>query len=733
MGISNGISFEADTVGATMNNKTVTMLQSAAAGASASTLTVSGGNYTFTIGTDASGVSLATDRDSYYNQIKAAIDDYAINGNAGAGFAAGESITVKPPTTNAALTSFNNTTATFGGGVTEAPGTYTLDIKTAFSEAGDTVKIAGKTFTAVYGTAVAAKGEFSIGASASAITGGAAQVTDLLAAVQADADISARFTVTNGTAGRLTFTEKAGQATGVALGNTTVAGAGSDDKLVIKNGNGNNLRSVTIDVAKGIGTAAGSATIVGGTASLTITGKLTDGTSSNGVKITVAAGGAGDPTASYSNGTLSIALSTAGGNNTLAKIQAAITGITSKQDGIDFSGWTATGAGWDAATETASTIAVKTVTVAGGVDSPTLTRPAEAATALLRGASATADKLLITATTADGSKANGVRIALEAGTGASPTAAYKDGKLTITLAAAASVANNTATNIQAAIRTIGTKDGIDFGNWSTAGSTGTWAAGGQLASTVIDSDQMAQGGANAQTPGSMSVEVSNGNLKIHLANDYASENTAAKIQAAFDNLATSGPIGYWEAGQHKVIDLSKFTFEAQGNWDTNTLGNSIAQKSGIFSGGTEDVRGNYSFDITKAFGEGDQVILKGQTFTAVKGLADATKGQFSIDGNGLGTGTLSEQTTSLLDAVSLNATLAGTYNASIVSGSTNKIQLTEKVSTGKDLKTTDLDTKATGTLGHFAISSAPVNYDGGSFIIEKSPTKKRTLAMRTVL
>ncbi|MBP1992645.1 flagellin [Paenibacillus eucommiae] len=599
VGVSNGITFEADAVGTGLNGKTITIKQSATGTAQTSGLTIDGsGNYTFTIGEDAAGTSLATDRATYYNQLKSAIDDFSINGNAGAGFALGEAITVKPPASaDSPLTAFNNTVATIGGGVNEVAGVYDLKLDKKFTEAGDTVKIAGKTFTAVIGTADPSKGEFQL-ATTSALVGASTEITQatsLLAAIQADADISARFTIDNagGTLATLTFTEKAGQATGVALSNTTVAGSGSDDKLVIKNGNGNNLRNVSIDVATNV-------TASGGTVKLE---------------------------------------STAG--NTLT----------------------------------------------------------------------------FTTTAADGAKANGVRVVMEAGTGTDPTAVYKDGKLTISLGTDAT--QNIGTNILAEVKAIGVKDGIDFNGWTqvSAGNFGN-ATGVSATAAHINADQMVAGGKDTQVASTMSVEFSNGDIKIHLANDNASENTAAKIQAALKALVTAGEVGgYWEAGQHKVVDLNKFTFEAQGNWDTKTLGNSITKATGTFTGGVEDVKGKYTFDVTKAFGEGDQVLIKGEVFTAVSGLADATKGQFSINANGLGTGTLNEQTTSLLDAISLNSKLSG-YEASIVSGTTNKIQLVEKASSGKDLKATDLDTKATGTLGEFSISSAPLNNDGGSFVID---------------
>lgn len=580
--IANGISFESATDdNVDLNGKTITIQQATTASQN-SGLTIDGaGNYTFTIGTDADNNSKAIDRATLFNELKSAIDGY----EASDGFTVDDKLIVKAPSNSSEpLTSFTGT-STLNGGVDEQAGVYTVSITTAFKEAGDTIEIGDRTFTAVLGTADASKGEFSIG-TADSPNDEDAQMTSLAAAINADAVLKERFTAdVTTTVGAITLTENTGKATGIALENGTQKGAGTDDKLLIKNAGGQNFNRVSIDQSTAVVAADASATINAGADSIKI----------------------------------------------------------------------------DAVGENASANSIKVVVKE-----------------------------------ADGASAT-------------PTASYKDGVLTIGLGATGS--NNTASGIEGAIKAITSADGYNFANFTvTAG--GDWDTTGVVAAGIDEPSKevMMAGGKDAVTKGSMSVEVRNGDLLIHLSHDNATENTAAKIQAAVQDL---GEQGYWaEDGTRKTIDFSKFTFEAQGNWDTKTVGNSIAKAEGTLAGGQEYSKGDYSFTVTKAFEAGDVVEIMGQKFTAVESGADTTKGEFNV-----AAGNTATQAAGLLDAISVNSVIKEKYDVSLGSINT-EINLVEKKSSGVDLKTTDLAVKATGVQGEFKVSMDELIKDGGSFSID---------------
>lgn len=188
------------------------------------------------------GNSLATNRGELYNQISSVVDtfDFATNGGG-----ADEAFKLQVPSNTEAEVTNVASAGTFAGGSNEVAGAYAFTLTNAFEEAGDTVTIGGRTFTAVYGTADASKGQFSIG-NPDATTTATAQATSLAAAITADSVLGARFGAV-AAAGVITLTEAAGKATGVALDAPTVAGAGTDNKLVITDEGGHNLFTVTIN------------------------------------------------------------------------------------------------------------------------------------------------------------------------------------------------------------------------------------------------------------------------------------------------------------------------------------------------------------------------------------------------------------------------------------------------------------------------------------------------------
>lgn len=580
--ITNGITFESGTTNnTTLNTKTITMAQSTTANAASSLAIDGSGNYTITIGADADGNSKATDRATLFNEIKSALDAH----ESGTGFTATNRISVKAPSSSAeSLVDFTGT-YTMSGGINEQAGDYTLTMSKEIKEAGDTVTVGGKTFTAVFGTADTAKGQFSIGANASSIDALNTQVASLTATLAADADLKAHYTITNPGApsANIQFVEKTGQATGNALANATVSGAGSNDKLLITNAGGNNFNKVVIDQAATSAAAAGTATIRDGANDLTIS------------------------------------------------------------------------------------------------------------------------------TVATGAKYASLQVKVEANTAATAGASYKDGVLTVKLGTTG--ANNTGANIQAAIQALGTQDGFAFGGFTATPSAG-WNAANNVETNITNAskEQFIAGAQDARAAGTMSVESKNGDLYIHLAHDNASENTAAKIQEKVQALGVQNytdPSGEW-----KQVDFSKFTFEAQGNWDTATLGNSITQATGVQAGGTETVKGEYSFSITMGFAAGDVVEIKGQQFKAVAADADAAKGEFNVAG-----GDIAVQAAGLMDAVSVNSTLKSQYDLSFGSLNT-EIVLTEKVPSGTDLSASDLSVKNVGTQGKTSVDMSTVLDNGSKFIID---------------
>lgn len=204
----------------------------------------------------------------------------------------------------------------------------------------------------------------------------------------------------------------------------------------------------------------------------------------------------------------------------------------------------------------------------------------------------------------------------------------------------------------------------------------------------------------AQTAGDdMTVTGVDGQLVINLANASAYKNTAAEIQKAVHALGTIGG-----------VDFTQYEITAQGNWDTKATGDNMVSKNATLVGGTLEVKGDYSFDITKAFAVGDKVQINGQTFSAVASGAIGSKGEFDISG-----GDVNQQAASLRDALSLNSTLKATYTTG---GSGATISLTEKVASGTDLKSTDLTVRATGTAGEFSVDTSTLLENGAAFVLD---------------
>ena len=560
--LTNGITLESDNTAdnyAKLNKLEVEIKQATGTGATATTISQSGAGakVVITIGTDATGKSLAKDRGTLFNELDTAVKGFTFAD-------ANDKFTVKAPAGTSSAVTDVAANGKFTGGVAEVKGKYSFDITTAFKEAGDTITIAGKTYTGVIGTADPSKREFSIAADAKTTPTTATQAASLLAALNADKDINDHYTITN-TGSTLTFEENAGKATGKALQLPTISGAGTNDTLTITDAKGQNLNTVTIVQSPTGGTTAAKASGTGPGA--LVLNASADGTELNGIRIeygtNVTAGAANDGTVTFDKAT-----STFKASGAFTDTAALISKINTELSNNGF----------------ASSIAIGT---------------------------------------------------------------------------SESLAN-------------------------LAGKSTTFA-GGKIATSEDEMTVSANG---------------KGDITIYLANTTADKNTAAKIQQAIHDLSLTST----------YKDFKSITVQASGNWDTKTLGNSLTKAVGTMVGGKTEVKGDYSFDVSNPFKEGDIIEVAGQKFKAVASGADAAKGEFNV-----GTGDVNAQAAGISDAISLNATLKDKYDIK-VNGFT--IELKEKVATGSDLQATNVVVKAIGTAGQFSVDAGPVSGNGGSFTID---------------
>jgi len=561
VGLSNGLNFTAVASGAASNDKTIELKQ-AAAGITTTSVAASGNTYTITIGTNSDGTSVVSNRGELYN----AIVNSATYSNISSAFTLGV-----PTNTEEALVPFGS--AVSSGGVTEVRGEYTFTLQDKFEEAGDTVTFGGKTFTAVIGTADLSKGEFSIGATADAIDNLNTQAASLLATITHASQLGGRLADNTSANNVINLKEAAGKTTGVDVTTPTVAGAGTDDKLVITDASGRNLKTVTIvQGAASAGTKAATNTI-----------------------------------------------------DTSFKIDAG-------NKGTDLNG-----------------VSIKFNLTAGGADNLTNSWDADSRTLTISG-------VILTP---------------------AAVAVWGGSLLTQAQAGLAAQGFNSAGTLT---KTDGTTGAVDVATLNAA--TLTFANG----ATQVTADTLA-------------VDSNNGNLTIHLAKDTANKNTGAKIEAAIQALGTVN-------GQ----DFSKYTVQTEGNWDTATLGNSLIKASSALVGGTQQVKGDYQFDVETAFAEGDILEIMGQQFTAVASGAIASAGEFNISG-----GDKTAQALNLRDAISLNSVLKNLYS---VSGTGATIKLTEITGSGTDLTQSDLDVRATGTQGQYSVASTELLENGAKFLVD---------------
>ncbi len=127
-----------------------------------------------------------------------------------------------------------------------------------------------------------------------------------------------------------------------------------------------------------------------------------------------------------------------------------------------------------------------------------------------------------------------------------------------------------------------------------------------------------------------------------------------------------------EMGENEQISLS-----ATGKYELKDLDGLELS----LSGGVDEVQGQYSFSIAedKAFAAGEYITINGQSFKGVTGTADATKGEFSVDGDA------TAQMESLVQAINANKVLNSRFEPATLEG--DKITLIEKEgqATGRDI------------------------------------------------
>ncbi|MGN6711451.1 flagellin N-terminal helical domain-containing protein [Anaerocolumna jejuensis] len=227
--------------------------------------------------------------------------------------------------------------ANFSGGTAGKAGVYSFKLEDAFSETGDSITIAGYTFTAEAGAASAAADNdntFRLGTDVAKINL-STQAKDIAAELQNKLGTGA--TVTSAADGTITIKEAAGSEGKLKLDSTvTTKGNGNDETLTIKDEFGQNLQVKLVQA----------------------------GDDNLAVSYTAATG-------TDTTGTITIALAkTTASNNSADAIQTALRSMTDSglaTDGVDVSKISVTGnAGWIEGT-TGASINTSWSTMTGGV------------------------------------------------------------------------------------------------------------------------------------------------------------------------------------------------------------------------------------------------------------------------------------------------------------------------------------------------------------------------------
>ncbi len=481
------------------------------------------------------------------------------------------------------------------------------------------------------------------------------QAASLQQAIAANAVLGARFgspTVAYGSS-TITLNETAGSAAGVTLGNAVVAGAGTNDKLLITNTGGQNLKTVTI--LQGLATAGAQAKTGTVDTSFQVQAQ-TKGTELNGVTV-------------------------------------AFSGLTNTANA---NALTST---WDADS--------KTLTVSGNINNAVGNTAATISTAMRNTISSglqaagysTGGALNATNSTTNGNALNildvwnGNSITFGSGTGSvagattvnndTLTVDQNNGNLTIYLANT-SAYKNTAANIQAAVNALGNNGatgGIDFSKYQFA-AQGNWDTS-TLGNDIAKGTSTMVGGTVA-VDGSYSFGIDKafaaGDVVNIKGQNFTAVDSGANASKGEFNVA-GGDLVAQAAGLNDAISLNsvlKANYSATVSGSTITMTEKAAtgvdmQTSDVGVTGT-GTQGQYSVAASQLLTDGASFSIDGQNISVSSktnnvGYANGTAIQQAS--------TLAQQTSELSDAINTNSTLNQKYTASV--DTDGNLLLTQKV------------------------------------------------------
>ena len=437
-----------------------------------------------------------------------------------------------------------------------------------------------------------------------------------------------------------------------------------------------------------------------------------NGKAANDITVKFASrGDAGDATAEVNGNEITILLGTGGSDNTTATVEAALQGLTTELGalGIDATKITVSG-------EDLGAVANDVALVAGSKTSNAV-------------AGGNAEEQKVNFGKENMGAANALKIQYASG-GSDAAASATFAGDTITISLGTTAANNTAENVQAALRGLQTDlgtVGVDASKISVSGDIGAITNADDLTTASETASTPTTPGASVSIPATevktstaaVAAEWKSGNLTSLTNNQSGSISFAGvSININAKDGDTSGTSDVNQVGANLAIDstgtaaeqaqqivnafkavqseqgssgsLANFTFSADSNgqitingtkedgaknnsFTLTTTGN-VAVAGGANVGtetaGVTESRGEYSFEISTAFEkDGATLNIGGRTFTAVDGNADGSKGQFASGSDA------KEQAISLAAAINADSTLNARFDA-IVDGS--KITLREK-------------------------------------------------------
>ncbi|GGA43656.1 flagellin [Paenibacillus physcomitrellae] len=633
--IGNGITIKANDTGIDLNGTKITVKQGTTAASSVSYSAA--GGYEFTIGQNADGTSLASNRGELNNEMTKALEAAVTADPLNATKYQAISVTKPENATTSIPVTDVTANGTFAGGVEEHQGTYSFDITKPVMEDGDTITVGGKTFTAKSSGADASKGEFNIGASLSTVNGTnvAAAGTDTSTATGTDA-----ITVTVGTGANSTYT----------LDNTALAGyTGSSNADLVNflknasNGAGGKLSDVAnVSIGAdgklnitGKSSADNVSTTTTGALAATLTGLDTGNTGST-------AGTAAS--AATQEASLAQAINSALGDQYTASIaggKVSLTEVAGKATGVALTDPTTAGAGKDnkLTITDASGGNLKTVTIA---QSPTT-----------------------------GNWQNGTTPVTNGGDDLHVSYDKDTGNLTIELANK-TASKNTAEKIQNEIQNLGKvnlTDGtsVDFSQYTVA-SSGDW-------------DTTETGSDINKTVGTLvggTTEVK-GQYELNIDKAFAEGDTVTIKGKTFtavsgDADSTKGEfsVSGGDANSQASSLMDAINFGLDGSYTAAATGSKITITENKATGtdlkttdasvSATGVKGQYAVDVNELIKDGGSFSIDGTKITvsgkeANVGYANGTAVKEA--------GNLADQTKALADAINKNTDLSGKYSASV--------------------------------------------------------------------